>query len=74
MKPPLGRLVSELVVAMMLPSDWVAPVGRVGDVVAAEQEAERDQQTAGGDERDHVADAGEQDLPDAGAPADVAAA
>ena len=26
-KPPLGRLVSELVVAMMLPSDWVAPSG-----------------------------------------------
>ena len=44
----------------------------VGDLVAAEQEAERDQQTAGGDERDHVADAGEQDLPDPGAPADVA--
>ena len=47
-------------------------VRRIGDVVAAEQEAERDQQTARGDERDHVAHAGQQDLPSAGAPADAA--
>ena len=44
----------------------------IGDLVAAEQEAQRDQQTARGDERDHVAHAGEQDLPGAGAPADAA--
>ena len=56
----------------MLPSESVAPVGRVRDLVAAEQEAQRDQQAAGGDERDHVADTGQQDLPGAGAPADAA--
>ena len=38
------------------------------DLVAAEQEAERDQQTARGDERDHVGDAGHQDPPDASTP------
>ena len=35
-------------------------VGVEGDLVAAEQEAERDEQTAAGHERDHVADAREQ--------------
>ena len=47
-------------------------VAGVGDLVAAEQEAQRDQQTARGDERDHVADTGQQDLAGAGAPADLA--
>ena len=56
----------------MLPSDCVRAVRLVGDLVAAEQEAERDQQTARRDERDHVAHAGEQDLAGAGAPADAA--
>ena len=40
----------------------------VGDLVAAEQEAERDQQTACGDERDHVGDAGHQHAADPAAP------
>ena len=57
---------------MMLPSDCVRAVGLVRDLVAGEEEAQRDEQTTGGDERDHVADAGEQDLPGAGAPADAA--
>ena len=43
------------------------------DLVAAEQESECDQQTASGDERDHVAHAGEQDPPDARTPPDAAA-
>ena len=38
------------------------------DLVATEQEAERDQQTARGDERDHVGDAGHQDPADRGHP------
>ncbi len=48
-----------------------SPVGLVGDLVAAEQEAECDQQTTGRDEWNHVAHTGEQDLPGAGAPADT---
>ena len=72
-KPPEGRLVSELVMRDdVAESDWSLALGLVGDVVAGEQEAQRDQQAAGRDERDHVADAGEQDLADPGAPADVA--
>ena len=46
-------------------------VAGVGDLVTAEQEAQRDQQTARGDERDHVTDTGQQDLAGAGAPADL---
>ena len=38
----------------------------VDDLVAAEQEAQRDEQTARRDERDHVADAGEQPAADLG--------
>jgi hypothetical protein len=53
-------LVSEFVVAMILPRLSVSP-----------SEAQCDEQTARGDERDHVADAGEQDLPGARAPADI---
>ncbi len=56
----------------MFPSDWLWAVGFVRDVVAGQEEPERDQQAARGDERDHVADAGEQDLPGARAPADAA--
>ena len=42
-------------------------LGRTGDLVSAEQEAECDQQTAGRDERDHVADTGQEDLTEVGA-------
>ena len=38
------------------------------DLVAAEQEAERDQQTAGRDERDHVGHTGHQHAAGAGTP------
>ena len=47
-------------------------LGLVGDVITGEQEAQSDQQTTCGHERDHVAHAGQQDLPDPGSPADTA--
>jgi hypothetical protein len=45
-------------------------LGGVGDLITGEQEAQRDQQAAGCDERDHVAHTGQQNLPDPGTPAE----
>ena len=48
---------------------WSVTDWRLVDLVAADREAERDQQTARGDERDHVTDAGHQPLAEPGAEA-----
>ena len=65
-------MVSELVSRDDIAERLCRSLGLVGDVVAGAQKAERDQQAASRDERDHVADAGEQDLADPNAPVDVA--
>ena len=55
LQPTVGQLCQRVVESDLL--------GGVGDLVAREQEAQGDEQTSGGDERDHVAHAGQQDLP-----------